>query len=190
MNQIKKKMIKIYDDLIPIHLQNFYELAIFGRTDVEDECMHPIIDLRCKYETTAAEENHTPISFTHVLKSSSKTSEYLDNFALIPQLVCQENNLILKDIAAGRIFLTVPHYTKLDHYAAHTDFNFPHHVCLYYVNNADGATAFYDEAGNKIQEVIPKKGRVVFFDGLIMHGGGIPKHGPRCIVNFDILTKV
>ena len=31
-----------------------------------------------------------------------------------------------------------------------------------------------------------EKGRTVLFDGSILHGGGIPRKGPRCIANFDI----
>lgn len=181
-------MIKIYDELVPKHLQDFYELAIFGRTNKEDECIHPLIDFRCKYESTACEEDRVPLSFNHILKSSLRLSEYFDNFALIPQLVCQENSLVLKDIIAGRIFLTVPHKTKMAHYAPHTDFDFAHKVCLYYVNDADGATAFYDDEGKKVREVHPKKGRLVFFDGLTLHGGGIPRMGPRAVVNFDIIA--
>lgn len=182
-------ILQVYDDLIPKHLQDFYELSTLGRTDTDDECIHPLIDFRCKYESTALENSIAPLSLVHILKSSSRTSEYLENFALIPQLVCQENNLVLQDIVAGRIFLTVPHKTKFSHYRPHTDFNFPHFVCLYYINNADGSTAFYNQERKIIKEVAPKKGRVVFFDGLIMHGGGIPRNGPRCIVNFDILIK-
>lgn len=182
-------ILKVYDNLVPKHLQDFYELSTLGQTDVNDECIHPLIDFRCKYESTAIEDGTAPLSLVHVLKSSFRTSEYLDNFALLPQLACDKNNLILHDIAAGRIFLSVPHKTKLSHYKPHTDFDVPHFVCLYYVNNADGPTAFYNEEGKIIKEVEPKKGRLVFFDGLITHSGGIPRSGPRCIVNFDIITK-
>ncbi len=182
-------MLMVYDNIIPKHLQDFYELSILGRTANEDECIHPTIDLRCKYESTARENDQTPMSFMHILKSSSKVSDHLDNFGLIPQIVCSEQGISLREIITARIFLTIPHDTSRSHYQAHTDFEFPHHVCLYYVNDADGPTAFYDHEGRIVNEVEPKKGRVAFFDGLIMHGGGIPKKGPRCIVNFDILIK-
>jgi hypothetical protein len=78
--------------------------------------------------------------------------------------------------------------TKLKNYAAHQDFSFKHTVVLYYVNDADGDTVFFDNDNNIVQSVSPKRGRVVVFDGEIYHGGGIPKIGPRCVVNFDILT--
>jgi len=180
--------IKIYDDLIPKHLQDYYELSILGRTKVEDEVMHPTVDLRCKYESTANEEGVNPLSFVHVLKSSSQRSDHLDNFALIPQLVCQDLRVVLKEIMVARIYLILPYQTRLKHYAAHQDFPFKHTVVLYYVNDADGDTVFFDNDNNIVQSVSPKRGRVVVFDGEIYHGGGIPKSGPRCVVNFDILT--
>ena len=107
--------IKIYDDLIPKHLQDYYELSILGKTSVEEEIMHPTIDLRCKYESTANESGVNSISFVHVLKSSSQRSDHLDNFALIPQVVCQDLGLMLKEIMVARIYLILPYETKLKH---------------------------------------------------------------------------
>ena len=181
--------IKIYDDLIPKHLQDYFELSILGRTSIEDEVMHPTVDLRCKYESTAHEGEKQPMSFVHILKSSTGTSEHQANFGLIPQLICQENKLILQEIIVARIYLILPYQTDLTHYAPHIDFPFQHTVVLYYVNDADGDTVFFDKNNNIIKSVSPKRGRVVMFDGLLYHGGGIPKHGPRCVVNFDIITK-
>jgi len=177
--------VKVFDDLIPPHLVDYYELAILGRTDDQEKAMNPTVDLRCRYEGTGLEDGKFPLSFTHVLKSSTALSPHLENFGLIPQIVCAEIGTRLREILIGRIFLLTPHNTKLNHYAPHTDLNFEHMVVLYYVNDADGDTVFFD--GDKIvNSVSPKRGRVVLFDGRIMHGGGIPKNGPRAVVNFDI----
>lgn len=181
--------IKIYDDLIPKHLQDYFELSTLGRTSVEDEVLHPTIDFRCKYESTAVEGDKQPMSFVHILKSSTGISPHLANFGLIPQLVCQEQNLMLNEIMVARIYLILPYETKLTHYAPHVDFPFQHTVVLYYVNDADGDTVFFDKNNQIVKSVSPKRGRVVVFDGLLYHGGGIPKKGPRCAVNFDIITK-
>jgi hypothetical protein len=81
----------------------------------------------------------------------------------------------------------MPYDTQLEHYAPHTDLPFDHLVVLYYVNDADGDTVFFNEKNEIIKSVSPKRGRVVAFDGRILHGGGIPKAGPRCAINFDIL---
>ena len=51
---------------------------------------------------------------------------------------------------------------------------------------ADGDTILFNDQGDIMKSVTPKKGRVLVFDGSILHGGGIPKKGPRCIVNYDV----
>jgi hypothetical protein len=66
------------------------------------------------------------------------------------------------------------------------DLPFDHLVVLYYVNDADGDTVFFNEKNEIIKSVSPKRGRVVAFDGSIYHGGGVPKNGPRCAINFDV----
>lgn len=175
----------VLDDAIPEHLQDFYELSILGQSG--DKQMHPIIPLKVKYESTAEEQSYAPMSFVHVLKSSNALSEHLPNFGLIPQIVCAEIGKKLKEIIVGRIFIVMPYDTQLEHYAPHTDLPFDHLVVLYYVNDADGDTVFFNEKNEIIKSVSPKRGRVVAFDGSISHGGGIPKTGPRCAINFDIL---
>lgn len=182
-------MIKVIDDLVPKHLQDYYELITLGKTTVEDEVLHPTIDFKIKYENTSEENGTRPMSFVHVLKSSTSLSPHLENFGLIPQLVCSNFNWALQDIIVARLYLILPYNSKLDHYAPHVDFPFDHTVVLYYLNDADGDTVFFDKQGNITQRVSPKKGRIIVFDGNLYHGGGVPKAGPRSVVNFDILTK-
>ncbi len=173
----------IFDDLIPEHLQEYYELAILGKSG--DKSIHPTIPFKVKYEDTAVEQAYAPMSFVHLLKSSHTLSEHLPNFSLIPQLVCGELGLAMKEIILGRIFIVTPYETNLEHYAPHVDLPFDHLVVLYYVNDADGDTVFFNN-NQIVKQVSPKRGRVVAFDGSIYHGGGIPKTGPRCAINFDI----
>jgi hypothetical protein len=176
----------VFDDVIPEFLQDFYEGIIFGKTRNTE--LFPTVEFSVRYEPTAEEHGHIPLSFNHVLKSSAKISPHLENFSKLVTHTCKHANLNFRDIFYGRIFLTTPQKTNLDFYQPHTDLNYPHWVVLYYVNDADGDTAFYDSSGNIIKTVTPKKGRVVLFDGLIKHSGGIPKETTRCIVNFDIVT--
>jgi hypothetical protein len=180
-------LLEVIDDVIPKHLQDFYELSTLGKTD-DGRAMHPIIDFKCKYEDTAVEKSFAPISFVHLLKSSNTISSHLPNFGLIPQLVCSKFNLRLKEIFLGRIFIVIPYDTELKYYEPHVDLPFSHTVVLYYVNDADGDTVLFDDNENIIKTVSPKKGRILLFDGNIKHSGGIPKRGPRCAINFDIIT--
>jgi len=175
----------VLDDVIPEHLQDFYELSILGRSG--DRSMHPTIPLKVKYENTAIEQSYAPMSFVHVLKSSNVLSEHLPNFDLIPKLVCGHIGKHLRDVLVGRIFIVMPYDTTLENYAPHVDLPFDHLVVLYYVNDSDGDTVFFNKQNEIVKSVSPKKGRVVAFDGSIYHGGGIPKKGPRCAINFDII---
>ena len=181
-------MIKVWDDLIPKYLQDHFELITLGVNG--DEFINPTVDFRCKYESTATEDTltHPPMSFVHILKSNTQISNHLDNFSMVAQAACADSNLILKDIMVARIYITLPYDTKLTHYAPHVDYPGKHTVVIYYVNDSDGPTVFFDKNNNIVRSVEPKKGRVVMFDGEILHGGGIPKKGPRCIVNFDLWT--
>ena len=183
-----KPLIKIYDDLIPPYLQDYFELVTLGINGGKEDFLYPTVPFKAKYESTARDEElqQSPMSFVHVLKSSTALSEHLENFAMPAQAAINHQGMTLKDIMVARIYITMPHETSLKHYAPHVDLPGEHMVVIYYVNDADGATVFFDNFGNIIQEVEPKKGRVLLFDGKIKHGGGIPKKGPRCIVNYDL----
>ena len=82
----------------------------------------------------------------------------------------------------------------------HIDFNQEHWVCIYYVNDSDGDTIFFDEIPVRGEEyhkaidkkltvqkrVSPIKGRFVFFNGNILHTGQHPMNSHcRIAVNMD-----
>jgi|TARA_R100000278_G_scaffold60375_1_gene49213 hypothetical protein len=78
---------------------------------------------------------------------------------------------------------------------AHQDFAFPHKACVFYINQSDGDTVFYNVTKNdyndkcKIQErVSPKPNRLVIFDGDLMHSGHSPsQHKRRIIINSNFI---
>lgn len=180
--------IQVYDDLFPDYLKDFYELTILGRSG--DMGLHPSVPFKCKYEETATDtQGRAPMSFFHVLKSSAANSEHFDNFFEIPRGYCKAHNLALQEILAARIYLVLPYDTTQAHGKPHVDFPFPHLVLLYYVNDADGPTVFFDREHRVVREVEPRKGRLLVFDGALLHGGGIPRRGPRCVVNFNLLCQ-
>tara|TARA_B100000035_G_scaffold223610_1_gene192144 strand:- start:35 stop:649 length:615 start_codon:yes stop_codon:yes gene_type:complete len=74
----------------------------------------------------------------------------------------------------------------------------PHYSILYYVNDSDGDTIFYDksEGSQNLGEMrewrreSPKKGDILIFDGRIYHSPSCPvKSTHRISVNFDMLYK-
>lgn len=75
--------------------------------------------------------------------------------------------------------------------------NFDHLVCLYYVFDADGDTAFFDQKSISeerpsfekytiIERVTPKQGRVVLFDGRQYHANFLPETGIRAVININL----
>ena len=63
---------------------------------------------------------------------------------------------------------------------------------IYYVNDSSGDTVIFNEKfGHKgpltvKTRVAPKKGRLVVFDGALLHAGNTPRDNePRVVINFD-----
>jgi len=78
-----------------------------------------------------------------------------------------------------------PEYHNVPHYDLQ-DRN--HFVCIYYVNDSDGDTLFFDNEKNcnVIGRVSPKKGRLLFFNGNMLHASQHPlKSSERVVINMD-----
>ena len=71
----------------------------------------------------------------------------------------------------------------------HRDFEFEHMVMLYYASDSDGSTKIYnDDKTEIVDEIPPKRGRVVFFDGKTYHASASPKnHQSRIVINYNFL---
>lgn len=90
----------------------------------------------------------------------------------------------------------------------HIDRDYPHISMVYYVNNTDGDTKFYNLLEGKVdnfkeylnnkefdrflefKSVTPKKGKIVVFDGLILHSSTYPKQKDRYVINFNTVINV
>ena len=77
----------------------------------------------------------------------------------------------------------IPHQSHIDR----SDF---HYTMLYYVNDSDGPTKFYDhKEGEIVKMVHPKRGRAVIFTGDTYHASSSPKnHNTRIVLNFNFLV--
>ena len=61
-------------------------------------------------------------------------------------------------------------------------------TALYYVNDSDGDTLFFDSKGNITERVTPKKGRLVWWRGIVFHAKSSPvKSLNRLVVNFNLM---
>lgn len=109
---------------------------------------------------------------------------------LITQFV-DRTNFPIKDIIRLKANLTLPSNNVSDeqYNNIHIDEDREHYALIVYLNESDGDTIFFN---NKeiIKEVSPKKGRIVVFDGSILHANKTPKeYKNRLVLNID-MTKV
>ena len=113
--------------------------------------------------------------------------------ALVP-LLCEAINKIDKNQDILEIFriragMFVKNQTDKPH-QAHVDHDDFHYTMLYYVNDSDGPTKFYDhKEGKVIKMVDPKKGRAVIMTGDTYHASSSPKnHSNRIVLNYNFLV--
>ena len=80
-------------------------------------------------------------------------------------------------------------------HSAHIDFPFPNTAAVFYVNESDGDTIFYNVKQTKehlkiYDRVSPKANRLVLFDGDLLHTGCSPtKHRRRMLINSNYIKK-
>ena len=90
-------------------------------------------------------------------------------------------------------FLPKSNMKKDNYNLPHQDFpNIKTKVLLYYVNDSDGDTFFFDNPDklNIIKRVSPKKGRLVHFDGHLIHASTHPsKSDKRVVFNINYYDR-
>lgn len=89
-----------------------------------------------------------------------------------------------------------PPYMKHEPQMPHVDMKYDngdpvdHMVLLYYINDSDGPTYFFNESYEIVDSVKPKMGRAIVFDGDLLHAGSNPAFYPyRLALNINFTTK-
>jgi hypothetical protein len=73
----------------------------------------------------------------------------------------------------------------------HKDLDTEHYVFLYYVNDSDGDTIIFDDNNKIIDKIKPKKGRILLFDGNLLHSSSHPiLSKKRIVINIDLKKYV
>lgn len=135
--------------------------------------------------------------FTHSLyRDGVKNSDFYDEFIPLIESFEQTTNTSIKEILRARVRMTLPTASNSFANSPHTDFDIPHKVFVYYINDSDGDTILYDKfRGEDISDMkeiarfIPRMGEAVMFDGLRFHSGAVPSKGRRIILNIDYIEE-
>tara|TARA_Y100000004_G_C8844700_1_gene382026 strand:- start:60 stop:608 length:549 start_codon:yes stop_codon:yes gene_type:complete len=128
--------------------------------------------------------------FTHVFYVDEKVnSNYYDDVINI----LNESKIKYSKIDRIKANLTtnITKNTKKNFNNIHTDLPDNNSMTLlYYVNNSDGDTIFFDKKLKEIKRITPKKGRAVLFNSNIFHTAQNPiKNDFRIVINY-ILKNV
>ena len=145
------------------------------------------------YGTINTTEN---MQFTHTffIDNSIHSTHYEQIAVLSYHLMLKENIDTTQVFRIKANLNTIPeNYPDGHHNSIHIDFpkDLTGITCIYYVNDSDGDTIFFDEKGaNEIKRVSPKKNRLVYFDSNIPHAGCPPKNNQvRCVINFNFIGE-
>ena len=185
-----ENFIKVFDDIVPKNISNSIEQWL-------------IYSQECKWNYSSSISNKSNDStdgyyycFFSIADSKKRSGDQREDmvFFLTQPLYSLTYHLGLQVFKCyeSRAFLQKPQGKNIESLdGIHVDLVdrnkklIPHWVCLYYVNDSDGDTIFFDENNKEIQRVSPKKGRIAFFDGAIPHCTTTPKDDIRTVLNFD-----
>ena len=194
--------IYVFDDIIDLNLQNDIKNLLVSDYQYNGKYPFPwyyIDDITVDEGDPRSQRRpgftHEYVAYEGIEKSTGKqVSRFHDLFVFILQNACKKLGIMDVNVLQGRSFLQVPlnlQNTDVDtpHIDIHDRDNF--FVVLYYVCDSDGDTIIYNETKESDQytikqRVTPKQGRVVIFDGLLMHTAEQPLNNTRCIVNYNL----
>jgi hypothetical protein len=178
----------VIDNVISISQQNYIEKELITS--------HTFPWVFNSSDITYGSEDANGVCFSSKIMDQDKILNY-NFYNILPVIhsACDQNNINLNKMLRMSSFLSFKKDSDYD-MEPHNDFDIPHYGCLYYVNNSDGDTIFYnkfypDDKNNliEIKRVSPKKGRCVIFNPLRYHSSSFPKENKyRCIVNTNFTS--
>ena len=195
--------IYVFDDIIDLDLQEEIKNVLVSDYVYYNQPFpwYYLDDITVTYDDPNSQRRpgftHEYVKYEGKEKSTGKQLSRFHNL-LLPILKNACLKMEIKDINVllGRSFLQLPLNLK------NRDVDTPHRdiydrdnffVVLYYVCDSDGDTIIYNERKESKtytvkQKVTPKQGRVVLFDGGLMHTAEQPiNSNVRCIVNYDLI---
>ena len=190
-------MIKVLDNIIDKELQ--------------DEIENLLFDPQCSwhynpYTVTSEEEQHHAEQYNisnELLKNVVDTQMFVHSITKGTRIDDEKTSLVCAEILKqfqtradfpielvyriqSNLQIRDGHISEEQHNVIHVDNYDPHYVIIYYVNDTDGDTLFFNES-SIIKRVSPKKGRILLFEGSNLHANQLPRKSlNRCVLNINI----
>ncbi len=188
---MKEGFIEVYDNILPIETENLLEDSLFSKRNDYN------IPLFYNTSLTTPEfegGDITDYGFGGDFWTNDDFLPPLDPWKFILSsplfLLSSYLRFNILNLMFGRVYLQLPDPNPRIQ-EPHIDIkDTPHWVCLYYVNDSDGDTIFYqNDKITEIKRISPKKGRIAFFDGSVYHSGSKPSTTPRGVINISFLGR-
>lgn len=185
-------MIKVYDDLVPLETQIEIERTMGGPDFVWMLFPGNSVGDNIEKEDVILENDprvREYVMFGHnFLKDGRLTSNTAGLVYSMFQQFCKDADIEQTRIGRIKANLQTQCNFSQEYFfnTPHIDRREPHTVAIYYVNDSDGDTTIFDNDGNIIQTVSPRRGRFLVFDGSYFHAGRQPiLADKRIIINFN-----
>lgn len=178
-------MIKVIDNLVPKSLADQLEEG-FTHDDTEWNLQKGCGgDYGVQFTGDQIKDTH---QMYHSLVSDDQPKSTLTSLSLCVMFFLDEKfGIFPKELSRVKANLLFPLIDGQGTYhPPHRDKEFDNYMSLvYYVNDSDGPTRFFDMNGNVIQEVLPKKGRAVLFPSTFIHASSCPTNfDKRIVINY------
>ena len=185
-------MITIIDNLIEESQENYLEELFLSAT-------FPWFYQKSTIDQNGAKNFPTKQSldtgfFAHIFAQGScvNSSEYyIKLLPIFAALQAKNVNIINQIVVRANLTFPDPRHKPGNYKVPHNDTNQSGAVtAIYYVNDSDGDTLFFDGDLNIVKRVSPKKGRAVLFDSCHIHSSesNIDTQ-TRCVINFNFLQS-
>jgi len=139
----------------------------------------------CAYGNSA-EDRGLPLHpyFSHTFLENGVIGPFFNKMPWndIGKFIGLPNNLMIR--AHNTLQYPRPEAKDIPH-NAHVDQQFPHIVGLYYPNDSDGDTYFFDDDLNVIHKEPVERGKMVVFDGRWQHSSSSPTKNVRFSLNIN-----
>ena len=148
-------------------------------------------------EFVVTDKTKEVIQFNHILSVKDKVLSplYEPIMSSVFYPFIEKNGIECNEILRAKLNL-VPSFKEDVYQTPHVDQNTEHKVFLYYINDSDGETIFFNEffdntKKTELTEMIrvkPEMGKGVVFDGLQFHAPTAPKDSSfRVVLNIDFI---
>ena len=128
------------------------------------------------------------IQLTNFLFIDKPNSPYYAEGAKILEQFCLRTGMPIQQLIRIKANLQLPEPREdWQHNTPHVDNYNRHKVAIYYVNDSDGCTFFFDKELKVTKKVESKRGRMVVFSGDIYHAGQPPTKNTRIMINFNFI---